>query len=259
MNGQPELRHPDQNHSGLWQYASVRPLPGRKRLPPSVVDRIQRERLLRAMVAVVAEQGYQACSVKDMLARAGMSSRTFYELFANREECFVAAYEEVAGFALAQVRVAFEAGSSPADRIERALEALLGFWAEHPEEACFCVDEVLGAGSAGRACHTGTVERLASLLGGALAELRGVREPDPLAARAFVGGVFELLRAGVDDDDPAPLPALASRIVAWERRGPAGKPAPGSRRRALERRPIDPADQRWVDRVHPGAGTVLSP
>ena len=72
------------------------------------------------MVAVVAEKGYQGRSVRDVLARAEISSRTFYELFANKEECFVAAYEEAAAFALALVREAFEGGSSPGDRVERA-------------------------------------------------------------------------------------------------------------------------------------------
>jgi hypothetical protein len=122
---------------------------------------------------------------------------------------------------LALVEEAYEQGSSPGDRIERALEAFFAFWAEHPEEACFCIDEVLAGGPAARARRAETIQRLASLLEGALGELRGLREPDPLAARAFVGGVYELLQAPGDDDDLARSSALARRIVAWERRSPA--------------------------------------
>ena len=133
------------------------------------------------MVAVVAEQGYQSTPVRAVLARAEISSRTFYELFANKEECFVGP--------MRRPRRSPSRWSGRHSRVDplraiesNALEAFFGFSAEHSEEAC------------------------------------------------------------------------ASRIVAWEQRSPAGKPALGARRRARERRPIDPADQRWVDRVHRGAG-----
>ena len=215
---------PGVGRSRLWRHSSAELLPGRHGLPPAVVVQIQRERLLRAMVAVVAEQGYQASSVAKILDRAGVSRRTFYDLFDNREACFLAAYEEVAARALTLVEQAYNQGSSAGDRIERALQAFLDFWAEHPEEACACIDELLTAGAAARACHTRTVERLASLLERALGELRGLSEPDPLAARAFVGGIYELIQAHVDHDDLPPLPALAERIVAWERRLPGAAP-----------------------------------
>jgi AcrR family transcriptional regulator len=190
-------------------------LRGRHGLSPAVVARIQRERLLKAMVAVVAEEGYHDSSVEKVVVRSGVSRRTFYELFANREDCFLAAYDEVAASALAVVEDACRRGSSPGDRVERPVRAFVEFWAGHPEEACTCIEEVLAAGHGGRARHAETVARLARMLERPLRELRGARGLDPLAARAFVGGIYELIRAPTD---PGELRTLPGRVVAWERR-----------------------------------------
>jgi AcrR family transcriptional regulator len=168
------------------------------------------------MVAVVAEEGYHHSSVEKVLVRSGVSRRTFYEQFTNREDCFLTAYDEIAARALALVEQECARASSPDDHLERALRAFLEFWAEHPEEACTCLDEVTAAGPGGRARHAVTVERLAGLLHRPLRRLRGARGLDPLAAQAFVGGIYELIRAPAD---PGELTALPKRIVAWERRG----------------------------------------
>jgi AcrR family transcriptional regulator len=224
---QPVPRDVASSNGRLWQYASIRLLHGRHGLPRSVADRIQRDRLLKAIVEVVAEQGYQNSAVEKVVIRSGVSRRTFYDLFANKDDAILAAYREISTSILAVVEAAYAQGRSPAERLERAVRAFLEFWAEHPEQACFCVDEVSAAG-AGRACHADTVDRLANLLGGALAELRGFPDPDPVAARAFVGGVYELVRAPAEHDDPIPPAELARRIAGWERRGPSGAPEAGA-------------------------------
>src|SRR5258707_2850574 len=73
---------------------SVSPLPrGRHAAPPEVVWESQRGRMLEAMALAVAEKGYAATAVADVIARAGVSRKTFYEHFANREACFLAAYD----------------------------------------------------------------------------------------------------------------------------------------------------------------------
>jgi AcrR family transcriptional regulator len=167
--GQPGPRQVGQSNGRLWQYATLRVMHGRHGLPRSVADRIQRDRLLKAMVGVVAEEGYQNSTVEQVVIRSGLSRRTFYDLFANKEDCILAAYREVAPRVLMLVEAAYEQGASPADRIERAVRAFLVFWAEHPEEACFCIDEVPAAGPLGRACHMATIQRLARLLGAPLA------------------------------------------------------------------------------------------
>src|SRR5258705_7100077 len=73
-----------------------RPPRGRHRLPPEVIARSQRERLLEAAVRVVAEKGYGATTVADLTREAGISRTTFYAMFEDKEACFLAAYDNVA-------------------------------------------------------------------------------------------------------------------------------------------------------------------
>src|SRR3954463_3168983 len=73
---------------------ALRVLPrGRHAAPREVVAESQRERLLVAMADAVAEKGYAHAAVADVIERAGVSRRTFYEHYANKEECFLAAYD----------------------------------------------------------------------------------------------------------------------------------------------------------------------
>src|SRR4051812_30467577 len=73
----------------------VRVLPrGRHAAPREVVVESQRTRMLSAMASAVAEKGYSRTAVADVIDRAGVSRKTFYEHFANKEECFLAAYDE---------------------------------------------------------------------------------------------------------------------------------------------------------------------
>ncbi|HEX3678478.1 MAG TPA: TetR/AcrR family transcriptional regulator, partial [Galbitalea sp.] len=58
------------------------------------VSGVQRARLLDATVAVVGEFGYGRLSVRRVSGRAGVSSKTFYDLFEDREDCFLAAFDE---------------------------------------------------------------------------------------------------------------------------------------------------------------------
>src|SRR3569833_741535 len=74
------------------------PLPrGRHGLSDSAVRSSQRERLLNAMLQLVLRQGYGATTIPQVVALARVSSNTFYEYFADKEQCFLAACDEVRG------------------------------------------------------------------------------------------------------------------------------------------------------------------
>jgi AcrR family transcriptional regulator len=81
-------------------------------LPREHVSEIQRVRILLAMVEVAAERGAGAASVAHIVARAGVSRRTFYDLFEDREDCFLAAFDEVIARASAPVLKAYRAVQS---------------------------------------------------------------------------------------------------------------------------------------------------
>src|SRR5450755_1830932 len=71
----------------------ARPRAERGALAGAEVEDIQRARILSAMVEVASEAGYVGAAVAPVVARAGVSRRTFYELFDGREDCFLAAFE----------------------------------------------------------------------------------------------------------------------------------------------------------------------
>jgi AcrR family transcriptional regulator len=86
----------------------------------------QRAALMAAMTELAAERGWQKVTAEQLCERIAMSKRTFYGLFADREDCFVAAVERAVQDISSQVRSAFEAQGGPlADRIGGALAALL--------------------------------------------------------------------------------------------------------------------------------------
>jgi AcrR family transcriptional regulator len=195
---------------------AVRLAPGPQGVPKTEVERVQRERLTRAMAHVVATEGYEETTVERVLVQAGVSRRTFYELFDDREDCFLAAYDEAMQDVLRVVTDAYLDGDVPERRIEAALEAFLEFLASEPELARMCVVEVFAAGARARERRAALMERLAQLVQHALGELRGDDKLDRLSAQALIGAVHELIYLPVDRRDSAALRGMASEIVATQ-------------------------------------------
>lgn len=119
---------------------------GRHGLSREAVAESQRERLLAAMARVVGRRGYQDAHVTEVVDRAGVSRRSFYEHFDGKQDCFGGAYaremERLAGAAVA----AFEAESEWVDGLRAGLGALLDALAAQPEIARACFVEIFGAG-----------------------------------------------------------------------------------------------------------------
>jgi AcrR family transcriptional regulator len=176
----------------------------------------QRERLIAAMAEVVAAVGYEEASVERVLVQAGMSRRTFYELFRDKEDCYLAVYEHTMRRVLRTVAEAYLECEQPARRIEAALEAFLRFCAEEPRLARACVVEVFAAGPRARELRAEAMERLAAMMEHALGQLRDDDRLDRLSARALVGAVHELIYLPVDRLETEELPELAGEIVATQ-------------------------------------------
>ncbi|HEY3960760.1 MAG TPA: TetR/AcrR family transcriptional regulator [Solirubrobacteraceae bacterium] len=119
---------------------------GRHSLPRDRVEAIQRARLLGAMVEVAAAGGYQGASVSRVVARAGISRRTFYELFAGREECLIAALEQGITLIAAQMGEAYAREDTWREGVRIAVATGLACLDAEPELARACVVEALGAG-----------------------------------------------------------------------------------------------------------------
>lgn len=198
----------------MWDQAATKLSAGPHGLEPAVVERVQRERVLEAMSKVVAEVGYQDATIGKVLARARISKITFYELFDNKEQCFLAAYDDALDQAFERIQRACAAErAAPAEqRLGAAIDALLDFLAEEPDVARLCVVEVLAAGPAGRERRAATMDRLATMMEAFLAEVRPDRDLGPIAARALIGGAEEVVYGAVERGEPD-LHALGAQIA----------------------------------------------
>jgi AcrR family transcriptional regulator len=120
-------------------------------------------RILAAMAEVASERGAGSVTVAHVVARAGVSRRTFYDLFADREECFLAAFEQAIGRVGAPIIEAYEHESAWREQIRTGLWTLLVFLDEEPATARLCVVESLAAGprvlERPRGCAAGTGAR----------------------------------------------------------------------------------------------------
>src|SRR6202035_4915675 len=91
-------------------------------------------------------RGVGKVSVAHVVARSGVSRRTFYEIFEDREDCFLAAFDEAVGRVGAVVLPAYGQGGSCQARARAALSALLEFLQEDPGTGCLVIVESLAAG-----------------------------------------------------------------------------------------------------------------
>lgn len=136
-------------HASRIKPATPQKLPrGRHPLTQAAVAGSQRVRLLDAVARGVAERGYGAATVADVIALAGVSRRTFYEHFPGLEDCFLAAYEDGMRSLFAAIRSAL-AGVPRDDlalRTRVAIDAYLAAMASVPAAAWSFTVEVLGAG-----------------------------------------------------------------------------------------------------------------
>jgi AcrR family transcriptional regulator len=211
---------------------------GRSRLPARAVQASQRERLLTATVAAVADKGYSAVTVADIVRRAKVSRAAFYLHFRSREECFTAATGRGGQLLLGRVLEATKAArTSSADEIsdEEVLRlgcrAFLRFLADEPAFARVFYVEMPAAGPA-------AVERLqASVtwytdINAKWHRQARTRHPDwpavPAEAyQALAGSVVELVRARVTAGKTESLPDLEDTLVALHLAVMAGRRWPG--------------------------------
>lgn len=195
---------------------------GRHGLTRGAVVEHQRQRLIRAVPAAVHEKGYRALTVEDITTRAGVSRRTFYENFRDKEDCFVTSYRQHAEELMATVVAAGSAGVDPEERTVFALAAFLRFFAERPAVAHMGVIEVMAAGPAALAERDQTILALASL--NSDNALMAVSGPTPgllprMIAGAILQLVYDMVLAG-NADELEQLVPLSSYMMLVPRHGP---------------------------------------
>src|SRR4029077_102979 len=183
----------------------------RLRVGGARVIEVQRSRMLAATVQVVGELGYEKMSVARVTARAGVSRRTFYDLFVDREECFLAAFSETVERARA---LACEAAGGERDwrsRVRGGLAVLLQLFAEEPLAGRVLVVDALKAGPAVLERRAGVVAELIAVVEDGRApaarasaarrraQARGGREVAPLTGEGVVGAVLAVVHARLSE------------------------------------------------------------
>lgn len=192
---------------------------GRHGLAREAVVASQRGRMIDAMAAVVAEKGYAATTVADVVERAGVSRRTFYEQFADKEACFLAAYD--VGLAAVLERIGSAVEMHPAagwrQRARSGVEAFLALLAAEPAFARALQIEILTAGPAALDRRAGMLVMFSGVWRNVHERAR-VEEPTlaPLPDEVFTiltAGLEELIRDCLRTRGAEALPELAEPIL----------------------------------------------
>lgn len=180
----------------------------------------QRGRLLVAMSDVVGAKGYASATVADVLAASGVSRRTFYEHFADKEACFIAAYEHGVDAMLGSVGAGLAgAGGDPRAGIRAALATFLELLAAEPGFARAFLVEVWAAGPALLERHGVVIDRIHGLMRGLHDQARAADASIPAVSDvtivAITGGISRVATIEILAGRAQQLPELTDEIVAF--------------------------------------------
>lgn len=226
---------------------------GRHALAPEEVLRDQRERLIDAVPRVVAERGYEAMSVADIVKAAAVSRNAFYKNFADKQECFAAAHDAGHERLFEILMRPCDAAATIEERVERSLAAGLNAMASDPDMARLLFVEAPSAGEEIALRYHEWLQRYGTLLRSAAPDMSPQSIPAPEVEGVIVGGIASRVASEVLNGRAAGLPELNAplveyvlafyrivepgpkegKLVAFERdQIPAETPAEAQRRRA---------------------------
>ncbi|HXC23475.1 MAG TPA: TetR family transcriptional regulator [Solirubrobacteraceae bacterium] len=224
------------------------------------VAEIQRARLLAAMIDVCAERGVTDVTVAHVVERAGVSRRTFYEIYTDREECFLEAIDEGIARASRYVLDGYDETARWVDRMRGALTALLAFLDRERATGRLLIVESLAAGDSALSRRRAAIERMIAFVDEATAEIKTGKQTPLLTAEGVVGGVLSILHSRLLVDTPDSfleftgplacmivLPYLGAAAARRELSRPVPK-APVSTDRA-QRDPLSQLDMRLTYRT----------
>jgi AcrR family transcriptional regulator len=185
------------------------------------VVEVQRARLLVAAGQVACEHGAGNVTVAQIVERAGVSRRTFYEIFSDGEDCLLAAFDDALGRVRERMIGVWRApGVGWRDRVRGALVALLGFFDEQPLVGRLLVVESLSAGRVALERRACVLDALTGAIDEGRTHAKMGMSPSPLSAEGVLGGVLGILYARMTERDGGPdrrllelVGALMSMIV----------------------------------------------
>jgi len=189
---------------------------GRHKLSREQVVGSQRERMLRAMAEAMAERGYAATPVAEIIHRAGVSRETFYQQFASKQDCFIAGLEQALGGLRVAMAEAMDGAGEPVERFDRLIGIYLDALASDPATARLFLIEIYAAGPD---VARRRVELQQQFLDG-LVSVFGVRtERGRFACQALLAAIVALVTNALAAGDIDGLLALRGPLVDLARAG----------------------------------------
>lgn len=164
------------------------------------------------MAAELYDRGFEATTVAGIVRRAGVSRRTFYQLFSDRQACLLECYDDAISRIRPAVLAAYSTDGAWQERIRAALNVILGFLDAEPQLARLCVVDVLAAGPRGLDRRRAVLDALATAVRSGRAP--GSDEPSPLSAEVLVGGALVAVHTRLLDPEHPPLLGLSSALMS---------------------------------------------
>ncbi len=182
----------------------------RPELPREFVASHKRRRMMVAIAELVAEQGYEATKIADIVRRAAVARKTLYDNFDGKEDLFLSAVSST----LAEMRVVVEDACAlkegePEEAIVAGLEALLDFVAEHPAASRMCMVEAISATPSSARLYDAGVHDFVALL--RRAAPRDADLPETIE-ESLVGGVAWILQLQIRKGEAERAPDLLSEL-----------------------------------------------
>jgi AcrR family transcriptional regulator len=223
------------------------------------VTEIQRARMIAAMIDVVSERGRSNATVAHVVARSGVSRRTFYEVFDDFEDCFLAALDQSIARATEYVLDAYDPAEKWHARIRAGLIGLLEFLEDEPAMGRLCIVETLGAGRKVHELRLSALDAAIAVVDEGRRESRAATALPPLTTEGVVGGVLSVLHARLIErrDSLLELTGPLTGMIVLPYLGPAAahresvRPAPErrSRARAVSKDPLRDLEMRLTYRT----------
>lgn len=187
--------------------------PGRHGIPREQIVESQRARMLQAVLEAVAAHGYQETRVTDIISRAGVSRKTFYEQFEDKEQCFLAAYDAELTELTDVVAAAFlsHAPRPWPEQVRSGVGAFLRYLAERPAAARVCMVDAMGAGPRAIAKREAALRNFTYLVDAGRSE--ATVEVPGRTAIAVLGGANELIASELIHGSATNVETLAPDVV----------------------------------------------
>jgi AcrR family transcriptional regulator len=188
--------------------------PGPNGLPRGQVAEIQRRRMLTAAVDAVDQVGYTRMTVAQVISRARVSRKTFYDVFADREDCFLAAFDQALEQGRVRVKAAYESETGWSDAVRAALAELLSTMDEEPGLTKLCVVEAQAGGPKVLERRAEAFAQMAHAIDAGREDPAAAGHPPEVTAEGLVGALFMVIHTRILSRDTRPLIELLGPLMS---------------------------------------------